>query len=299
MLCLLATLGVACDARESSRLEPMPIGWTLLRPLPPPPPPPPPPARCPPEMVLIEGRFCVDRWEISLVDRETRRELSPYYPPQPGLAIQLRTEWDERRFAFGSAKARATPLPPLPPWGRTDDVEPVAVSLPDVVPNGYLSGVVARRVCASASKRLCTPEEWETACRGESKQPFPYGERYEPGVCNVFRATHPAAHLHDDVSSGHLDPRLNLVADREGPLLRKTGATPRCVSRWGNDGVSDMVGNLDEWVDDPKGEFRGGFFSRGTKDGCRSRVRAHGPSYLDYSLGTRCCGDAAPPSRSL
>jgi hypothetical protein len=50
-----------------------------------------------------------------------------------------------------------------------------------------------------------------------------------------------------------------------------------------------MVGNLDEWVEEPSGEFMGGFYSRGTKEGCDAAITAHPTSYYDYSLGVRCC----------
>jgi formylglycine-generating enzyme required for sulfatase activity len=90
-----------------------------------------------------------------------------------------------------------------------------------------------------------------------------------------------------------MDPRLLLTSDEQGPLLRATGETSRCVSRWGSDGIYDMVGNLDEWIEEPEGTFLGGFFSRGTKEGCDAIIDVHDPGYLDYSLGTRCCQD--PP----
>ena len=57
----------------------------------------------------------------------------------------------------------------------------------------------------------------------------------------------------------------------------------------GNDAVFDMVGNLDEWVDDDDGVFVGGFYARAKKDGCQSTVRTHGLTYADYSTGFRCC----------
>jgi hypothetical protein len=105
----------------------------------------------------------------------------------------------------------------------------------------------------------------------------------------VFREAHPAVILHGDASVGHQDPRLNMVEHRGQRLLRPTGSTPRCKSTWGTDGVYDMVGNLDEWLDDPEGVFAGGFFSRGTKEGCEARVSVHPFQYFDYSLGARCC----------
>jgi hypothetical protein len=53
-----------------------------------------------------------------------------------------------------------------------------------------------------------------------------------------------------------------------------------------------MVGNLDEWVQDETGTFVGGFYARGSKQGCEAKIASHSPLYLDYSIGTRCCRDA-------
>jgi hypothetical protein len=58
---------------------------------------------------------------------------------------------------------------------------------------------------------------------------------------------------------------------------------------WGNDAIYDMVGNLDEWVDDGEGAFMGGFFARSTRLGCDARIAVHPKPYADYSLGVRCC----------
>jgi len=109
-------------------------------------------------------------------------------------------------------------------------------------------------------------------------------------VCNVYRLIHPAAVLHGSASLGHRDPRLNLVYEGESPLLRTTGETAACASHWDDDRIFDMVGNVDEWVED--GMFLGGFYSRSTTQGCESKVSVHAPAYYDYSTGTRCCRDA-------
>jgi sulfatase modifying factor 1 len=42
-------------------------------------------------------------------------------------------------------------------------------------------------------------------------------------------------------------------------------------------------------VDDEKGRFLGGFFSRSKRDGCESSVGVHPVTYFDYSTGVRCC----------
>jgi sulfatase modifying factor 1 len=239
---------------------------------------------CPPEMVSIRGQFCIDRYEATVVDAR-ERPLSPYYPPSHDALLRVLSA-----FRGTTPPARQAPPLPLPPEYSLDaSFEPRARSLPGVVPAGYMSGNMARSVCQNAGKRLCTPEEWVTACKGQRATQFPYGDRYADGVCNVFRASHPAVLLYGDASKNHLDPRLNLMQDALGPLLRKTGATPACRSDWGQDAVFDMVGNVDEWVDEPTGAFQGGFYARSTRDGCEARITVHPPEYLDYSLGVRCC----------
>ena len=75
-------------------------------------------------------------------------------------------------------------------------------------------------------------------------------------------------------------------------MLRRTGDTALCSSRWGDDEIFDMVGNLDEWVADEGGKFVGGFYARATREGCAASISAHPPEYFDYSLGVRCCADA-------
>jgi sulfatase modifying factor 1 len=244
---------------------------------------------CPAEMVQVHD-FCIDRWEVSLVDAVSGEALSPYYPPSWPLIARVRAVWEVERELFGSEEARRMPLPDLPSRQRTAGFSARAVSAPAVTPQGYLSFYQARDACQNAGKRLCTEDEWVTACRGEREWEFPYGASYATGRCNVFRLQHPAFVLHGNTSAGHTDPRLNLVRERaDDPLLRLTGTTNSCRSAWGEDAIFDMVGNLDEWIDDESGVFVGGFYSRGTTKGCSARIASHSPSYYDYSLGTRCC----------
>ncbi len=242
-----------------------------------------PSARCPPEMVDVRGRFCIDRYEDVLVDAKLGRRLSPYYHPTRAQTATSFKDW--------SSHARDGKMAVLAPpdFQLSEDFEPRAESHAGATPNGYLSANLAALACKNAGKRLCTEQEWIFACRGEAQRKFPYGDHYEDGRCNVFREAHPAQILHGDMSTGHLDPRLNLVEGSAGPLLRKTGATESCKSVWGADAIYDMVGNLDEWVDAPVGAFLGGFYARSTREGCDSKVSSHPRQYFDYSLGIRCC----------
>lgn len=248
---------------------------------------------CPPEMVSIRGQFCIDRFEGQLVDAADGAPLSPYYPTTPNLTQIILGRWGPHRWTTGDLLARAMPLPSL---GRSPNAAPKAVarSRYGVVPSGYVSGHGAHEACEAAGKRLCSEAEWKTACRGEQERDFPYGDDYRQGACNVFRYGHPAFTLHDNPAIGHLDPRLNQVLDNGAPMLERTGSRPGCASRWGDDAVFDMVGNLDEWIDSKKGTFVGGFYSRSTRKGCNAKVSAHPRRYLDYSLGIRCCKKARP-----
>ncbi len=222
------------------------------------------PPRCPPEMALVLGAVCVDRWESMLVSLENGEEKawSPYQNIK-GATVKLR-----------------------------------AVSRAGVKPQGYISGVEAERACEASGKRLCTAREWEAACRGSARTAYPYGEVRRKRTCNDDgRPLHPVAEV---------TKRLGLPADRmwyEGmdhPLinqlddtLRNTGELEQCT----NDvGTFDMVGNLHEWIEDPSGTFRGGFYMDTLKngEGCNYATTAHSKKYHDYSTGFRCCMDADP-----
>jgi formylglycine-generating enzyme len=255
-------------------------------------PPPPPRRRCPTEMVEIRG-FCIDRWEVSTVDVKTGEALSPYYPPLASELEAIYDYWTLEARSLGSLAARSMPLPEPSTFQREQKFAPRAVSRGGVVPQGYLSYYTAKRSCESAGKRLCSEREWVTACGGERGLKFPYAEKYRAFACNVYRYFHPASALHENASLGHRDPRLNLLVEDNGdPLLRATGATQDCASRWGGDVVYDMVGNVDEWVEGEKGPvFMGGFYARSTYKGCEAKVDSHAAAYYDYSTGTRCCGD--------
>lgn len=243
-------------------------------------------------MVKVGDALCVDRWEATLVDAKNKASLSPYYPPEKAKALYIEKMFLEK-IGGGTELEKKTSMPKLPDLER-QPFEPMAVSKKGVVPQAYASGKDAQRACENAGKRLCKEEEWKRACRGEEDRDFPYGPAYKPGVCNVFREAHPGVLLWDDPTVNHLDPRFNLIKGDKGILLRKTGDTPACASRWGDDAIYDMVGNVDEWIDDPDGTFVGGFYARSNKAGCQARITNHVYAYADYSTGIRCCKDADP-----
>ena len=251
-----------------------------------------PTAPCPSEMVPIAQRFCIDRYEAAMEEVHRAQLFSPYYPANPAELRRAVTGQTWGPAALGKETLKPE-VPRLPEWELSSETRARAVSRAGVTPQGYLSKVSAAAACQAAGKRLCSLAEWVTACRGEQDRPFPYGTSYRAGVCNVRSRLHPAAILYGDPSIGHWDPRLNFMPVEGAPLLKASGATPACKSAWGDDGVYDMVGNVDEWVQDGKGTFAGGFYARNTTRGCDARVSEHGPNYFDYSTGVRCCADLA------
>jgi hypothetical protein len=219
-------------------------------------------ARCPAEMALVDDRVCVDRWEASLVERV------------PG----------------GAEKAWS---PFLSIDGRESRVR--AVSRPGVIPQGYISGRQAAVACANSGKRLCSADEWEHACRGPSNFQFPYGQERRAGACNDdIRPVHPVAEVSQllGIQRDRMwrDAMNETLINQLPDTLLPTGSRAECTNAYG---VYDMVGNLHEWIDDPDGTFRGGYYMDTTKngDGCSYRTMAHDFTYHDYSTGFRCCMD--------
>ncbi|MBX3213783.1 MAG: SUMF1/EgtB/PvdO family nonheme iron enzyme [Labilithrix sp.] len=221
---------------------------------------------CTPEMASIEGRFCIDRYEASLVEVTPTGEEYAFSP-----------------FAIVRAHHHVR-----------------AISEPDVVPQGYISATQAERACNASGKRLCRAAEWQKACRGPENKRYGYAEEREVGRCND-NGKNPVVALFGfryDASTMN-QPELNQLAG----TLAKTGDRARCSNGYG---VYDMVGNLHEWVADRSGTFYGGYYqdvaSAGHGEGCGYKTTAHEARYHDYSTGFRCCADvvdAAAVARAL
>jgi hypothetical protein len=243
-------------------------------------------------MVLVADRFCIDRYEASMVDDPSGRAFSPFYPPS---LEEMRSAVRGQPWAAAAIgkEQLVPPVPLLPEWERLPGTKARAVSIKGAVPQGYLSKPTAKNACETAGKRLCQLAEWKLACRGDKNAPFPYGAAYRHRACNVRQPRHAAAILWGDASLGHWDPRLNQLLVDGSPLLKPTGETATCRSSWGDDGVYDMVGNLDEWIEDDRPTFVGGFYSRDTVRGCEARVTQHPAVFFDFSTGVRCCSDPA------
>ena len=142
----------------------------------------------------------------------------------------------------------------------------------------------ARDACKSAGKRLCSEEEWVSACTGTPAVDndgdgdfsddavegslFPYGLFHEGGRCN--------------------DNQL------DGGNAAATGSKLGCRSPAG---VFDQSGNLAEWtgLTEATGVLSGTDFRWGPKATCMKRHERFGLGYRNATTGFRCCADAAVP----
>jgi formylglycine-generating enzyme len=151
--------------------------------------------------------------------------------------------------------------------------------------------------CAAEGKRLCWQSEWESACEGPEKLPFPYGLARDPKQCNI--------------DNQYVEPALDRVystkPDVQGAELLKldqgvaSGERPGCVSGFG---VHDLTGNFDEWVnsEEDKGKskwagLKGGAWGH-VRNACRPMTTSHPPEFTYYFISFRCCADAAPDAKA-
>lgn len=217
--------------------------------------------KCPHDMVTIRGSYCVDRYEAyvaELLPKGKLRRHSVFEPLDP-------------KKSYKALNRR----------GR--------------MPQGYISKVQAEQACFNAGKRLCSDQEWITACKGKKPTSWPYGSEHQPGRCNDAGVSHfvklfgsdgreppQSAYTWENLN----DPRLNKPKGTCAPA----GGFKKCKSSFH---TYDMVGNLHEWTSAPGGTFRGGFYLDVKKhgSGCDYKTTAHNPKYHDYSTGFRCCAD--------
>ncbi len=216
-----------------------------------------PPAACPPEMVLVDGKYCPKlrhRCLRYMDDYGPGGFLSHHRCKEFAEGTECMTEREHRRFCIDR-----------------DEYVPEGAELPLI----DQSWTMTRDLCKSLGKRLCFESEWEFACEGEELRPYPYGRIRNAKLCN-----------HD---------KTNL--SRRGKLrdLRvKPDSRPECVSPFG---VRNMVGNIDEWTRRDghqrpwRASLRGGWWLAG-RNNCRAATTGHDEFYFGPQTGVRCCKNA-------
>jgi formylglycine-generating enzyme required for sulfatase activity len=142
-----------------------------------------------------------------------------------------------------------------------------------VNPTVNVNWLEAKQACENASKRLCTEEEWEKACKGAGSPRFPYGNDFDANLCNT-----------DDAANN----------DRS---VAASGSFPRCRSSYG---VVDQSGNVAEWTATPAASSvqamiqKGGNFTREAPAVRCSARKAEVPTERAPGVGFRCCAGVLP-----
>lgn len=144
-----------------------------------------------------------------------------------------------------------------------------------IVGVSYLEAV---EMCGSVGKRLCTSEEWTLGCEGEER--WPYSDGWVRGSCNYDKEYRDP--------SGRWEDYVSLWQGEE------SGSRAGCVSWYG---VWDMLGSVDEWVENVEGKEDRWPYRSGLKGGwwgpvrnrCRPITDSHNKWHRGYQIGFRCC----------
>ena len=158
-----------------------------------------------------------------------------------------------------------------------------AVSARHRIPATRMSWHAARDACAAAGKRLCTEQEWVSACQGvaavDDNKNGQYADDMIEGTAYPYGDYHEADRCWDD---------------KQGEAFRAvyTGEMPGCV---GSSGVYDLTGNVEEWAGDSPEHavlLGGGWDTREDHARCYRRNDSFGAAYASPRSGFRCCANA-------
>jgi len=154
----------------------------------------------------------------------------------------------------------------------------------------------ANEWCSEHGKRMCTEDEWISACQGPDHRQYPYGNDHVDERCND-----------DKVWQKVDEPLLAKWPAPEAKAHAKdlyqgtpSGSKRKCTSEYGARG---MTGNVEEWVVRTRQHANaypylliGCYWSccyGGNKPTCHSTNNAHAPDFRFYETGFRCCKDLA------
>ncbi len=226
------------------------------------------PGGCPPDMAIVEGWFC------PFVAHRCEKERRPSAPGLEPVCLEYRAEV----LCEGTMERLRYCMDVFEYPNQRGVVPAVLVDFDE-----------AARACEVEGKRLCTPQEHAFACEGEAIHPYAVGEAREPSACRW-----------DVGAEGRVAPsRGPTVAQALALVDRRaaSGSHAACVSPFG---ISDLSGNVAEWVADPQGSRRrepfvstvaGGAWGMGAAS-CRTFDASQPPPHRAAAVGFRCCTEA-------
>lgn len=163
-----------------------------------------------------------------------------------------------------------------------------AVSAKHQIPAIRASWYDAKAACEAAGKRMCTEEEWVSACQNtravDENNNGQFADDMIEGTAYPYADYHDNARCWDGKSDG---------AAPDGTAWRPvyTGEMPGCVTPTG---VYDLTGNVEEWVGETpdKAVLLGGAFDTSEDHArCYRRNDTFGAGYGNARTGFRCCSN--------
>lgn len=252
---------------------------------------------CPPEMVHVEGKYCPEAAQKCLAlhdeflkELDHKRDLrAKQIEPDKGTASERCLEYESPSVCLSKERREVSYCMDRYEWPNQKGVHPRLLT----------TWLEARDMCAEAGKRLCTEDEFNFACEGEEMLPYTYGYKRDANVCNIdkpYRMRKVKVSRWDNCQA---DPKCKEEIDRLNQS-HGAGEMDGCVSP---EGVYDLNGNANEWVEVPGAEpptrsgLKGGWWGP-VRGRCRPTVRFHKENDWGYEVGFRCCKDAGETKKS-
>jgi len=215
------------------------------------------------------------------------------------IELALGTSAAEAGARASSLAVRAPSLPPVPadtPPTRSiaagglsfnidtfeaNITEGRATSTRHAVPALRVSWYEAKAACEAVGRRLCTEQEWLSACQGTLVVDNDSNGIFSDDL--IEGSAYPYGDLHERERCWD-----GLTGDNFRPVY--TGELPGCVT---GTGVYDMTGNLEEWVGatPESAALMGGAYDTSDDHArCTRRNASFGAGYSSPRTGFRCCG---------
>jgi formylglycine-generating enzyme len=219
---------------------------------------------CPAGMVLVEGEACTEVEHVCL--REMKDDPAHRCLEFKPGADQCIASRGKLKFCMDRYE-----------WPGT----------PGAQPRVLVDYFEAERSCKSVGKRMCKEDEFYLACEGPEHWPYAWGHVRHPSPCNIDRP-----YLMVDWQKWAKGREAMTEEARRLDQALPIGSS-KC---WSPYGIHDIAGNVDEWTTsrpgrELEGSLNGGYWGP-VQNACRYVTLVHGPEFLFYQIGFRCCSDS-------